>query len=180
MKTIRNIVFDYGGVLIDLDFSLTLNAMERLGVNAFGKEITNVYTCKGVLGLYERGEISTDEFRDYIRSLSTHKGLSNEAIDQAWCALMLDVPTYKQQLLLQLKQKYKIYMLSNTNPLHVDCSLERCFGKDGHTPHDYFDRFFFHTTCICPNRILSSSEVLSQSLALTLRKHSISMTPQPT
>lgn len=143
MKTIRNIVFDYGGVLIDLDFSLTLNAMERLGVNAFGKEITNVYTCKGVLGLYERGEISTDEFRDYIRSLSTHKGLSNEAIDQAWCALMLDVPTYKQQLLLQLKQKYKIYMLSNTNPLHVDCSLERCFGKDGHTPHDYFDRFFF-------------------------------------
>ncbi len=143
MTKIRNIVFDFGGVLIDLDRSLTIEAMGKLGISAFDQVLVNTYACEGILGAYEKGLISTPKFRDEIRKMSCRVYLSDEEIDAAWCALLLQVPQEKKNLLLRLKKDYSIYMLSNTNELHIAYSMESCFCQDGYKVSDYFDRCFY-------------------------------------
>lgn len=143
MGTIRNIVFDFGGVLIDLKRSSTIAAMQKLGITDFDKELSNNYSCDGFLGQYEKGLITTPEFRNIIRQKACNCSLADIVIDNAWCALMQDVPTYKLELLLQLKKRFRIYMLSNTNELHIRYSLKQCFEKGNYTVSDYFDRLFF-------------------------------------
>lgn len=142
MKDIRTVVFDFGGVLIDLDMPETIRQVEELGVPAFDKMLVNHYVCHGFLGEFEKGGVSPGEFRSKIRDLASKPHLSDDAIDKAWCAMLTHVPAYKLDLLLELNKKYRVFMLSNTNKIHIDYSLRKCFYNDGHKLSDYFEKCF--------------------------------------
>jgi putative hydrolase of the HAD superfamily len=81
------------------------------------------------------------EFRDAIRLLTNRK-VTNKQIDDAWILMLHDVPTYKLDLLLELKEKYNTLLLSNTNELHWGWSEKNVFSYKGHQAADFFNRIY--------------------------------------
>jgi len=117
LKGIKNIIFDLGGVLLNLDFNLTQQAFVELGIADF-KGYYNKAKQIGLFDDFETGRISEAEFCDGIRALS---GLneSNEVLIGAWNAMLLNFPVIRKELLLKLKEEFSIVLLSNTNETHV-------------------------------------------------------------
>jgi putative hydrolase of the HAD superfamily len=116
MKNIRNVIFDLGGVLFNIDFSLTEKAFTALGVNDFSSFFTQFHSND----LFVKLETGVDEhlFYDDFRAASG-LDLSNEQIRDAWNALLLDFRMDSIAALPGLRSKYKIYLLSNTNEIHM-------------------------------------------------------------
>ena len=136
---IKNILFDWGGVLIHLDKHRCTEAFAQLGVEV-SDELTNPYGQRADLKGFERGTMSVDEFHDTVRRLYA-PGLTDAQIDRAWNALLLEIPTYKLDMLLKLKERYRLYLLSNTNAVHWEEGRKR-FDYKGYRAEDYFEQIF--------------------------------------
>lgn len=136
---IKNILFDWGGVLIHLDKSRCTSAFRELGVEV-SDELTNPYGQRADLMDFEKGLMTVDEFHDTVRRIYSPT-LTDEQIDVAWNALLLDIPSYKLDMLLELKQNYRLFLLSNTNALHWAEGRKR-FDYKGYRAEDFFDQIF--------------------------------------
>ena len=144
MKQFNNIttlIFDFGGVLINLDLNSCIQKFKDLGVNNFENNLNN-YGQKGIFLEFEKGLIDIPTFRDEIRKLAK-KPLKDNEIDEAWCAFLCNIPDYKIELLLQLKKKFRLLLLSNTNPLHIEISARDEFARFGQTMQSLFDKCYF-------------------------------------
>ena len=139
-KQIKNLLIDFGGVLIDLDRQRCLDNFQRLGLTDVS-HLLDVCHQQGFFSLHERGEIDAAGFRQCIRQVAD-KPLSDEQIAEARNCFLGTIPTYKLDLLLQLRKKYKVYLLSNTNDIHWEWSCKHVFTYNGHTVNDFFDRIF--------------------------------------
>ena len=140
MKKIKNIIFDFGGVLLNLDRQACIDAFVSLGFDNVDTYL-NDYRQKGIFRQLEMGEVSVCEFFDGVRK-AIGKPISDEQIADAWAQFVLDVPDQKLNLLLELQKKYRVFMLSNTNDIHVQRTFPRYFEKDGHTLSDYFEKVY--------------------------------------
>ena len=127
----KNLLFDLGGVLIDLDVQRSLNAMHAL---TDGRHQVTEVTADGLLGghdselinLYQTGDITTEEFVGTILK-SCKEGTTRAQVEEAWFAMLLGIKEEKRQLLQDLKDKgYGVYVLSNINELHVQWTMEHC------------------------------------------------------
>ena len=136
---IKNIIFDWGGVLIHLDKARCTEAFRKLGVEV-SDELTNPYGQRADLMDFEKGLMTVEEFHDTVRRIYAPK-LTDEQIDHAWSALLLDIPSYKLDLLLELKQRYRLFLLSNTNAVHWEEGRNR-FDYKGYKAEDFFDQIF--------------------------------------
>jgi len=116
------IIFDLGGVILNIDYSKTINAFNKLGVTNFDELYTQAKQ-NNVFDDFEIGKISDDEFRNYIRTVSK-VDLTNSQIDSAWNAMLLDLPLARVELLERLNKKYPIYLYSNTNSIHLKAFRE--------------------------------------------------------
>ena len=139
-KKIKNIVFDLGGVLVDLDFKAAINGLQQAGF-ANVKEQLMTFNQEGIFQKFELGEISTEEFRTAIRENSTVT-LTDEEIDALWNAMLLEIPREKLELILDLRGKYMVYLLSNTNSIHWDYVCKNAFNYRGFRVNDYFEETF--------------------------------------
>jgi len=117
LSGIKNIIFDLGGVLLNLDFQLTQQAFVSLGIVDFESYYSKAKQ-NGLFDAFETGKITEADFCDEIRKLSGIKS-GNEEIIIAWNAMLLNFPKVRKELLLRLKYIYKISLLSNTNETHV-------------------------------------------------------------
>jgi len=113
----NTIIFDLGGVILNIDYSKTINAFNKLGVLNFDELYTQAKQ-NNVFDNFETGKISEDEFRNYIRTVSKVE-LTDSQIDSAWNAMLLELPLSRVELLSKLKSKYPIYLYSNTNSIHL-------------------------------------------------------------
>ena len=113
---VKNIIFDLGGVLINLDYQLTRKAFENLGIANF----SDLYTQHHANPLFEQFEVGAIEPEDFYNKLRETTGLTltNGQIETAWNAMLLDFPAERLQWLDQIKNKYNIYLFSNTNAIH--------------------------------------------------------------
>ncbi|MES2375429.1 MAG: HAD family phosphatase [Bacteroidota bacterium] len=132
MNPIKNIIFDYGNVIFYIDFNKVAKAWKDLG-------ITNAHEFYGhrqqddVFNALERGQISPEVFADRIRELTEKPELTNEQINNAWNQIFIGIPEGNHELLLQLKAKYRTFLLSNINAIHYDYVhdyLKREYGMD--------------------------------------------------
>ena len=139
-KQIKNIVFDLGGVLVDLDFKAAINGLQQAGF-ANVKEQLMTFNQEGIFQKFELGEISTEEFRTAIRENSTVT-LTDEEIDALWNAMLLEIPREKLELILDLRGKYMVYLLSNTNSIHWDYVCKNASNYRGFRVNDYFEETF--------------------------------------
>ena len=139
-KQIKNIVFDLGGVLVDLDFKAAIDGLQQAGF-ANVKEQLMAFDQGGIFQKFELGEMTADEFRTAIRENSTVT-LTDEEIDALWNAMLLEIPREKLELILDLRGKYMVYLLSNTNSIHWDYVCKNAFNYRGFRVNDYFEETF--------------------------------------
>lgn len=116
-KKVKHLIFDLGGVIINLDTSLTINAFAQL-TNKSAQQIIDFSLSHPGFHAYEKGEITDADFRNVVRELSDQK-LSDDQIDEAWNAMILDLPQERINLLQSLKNHYDLFLLSNTNYIHM-------------------------------------------------------------
>ena len=121
-SSIKNIIFDFGGVICDLDISLTEKKFRDFGPSKNQNSDSGKEFHKLVERL-ETGKISPDQFRKTIRDHYVNF-LSDQDIDEAWNAMLLFIPDHRIQLLQQIKTNYKTYLLSNSNQIHYECYLK--------------------------------------------------------
>jgi len=135
MNRIKNIIFDLGGVIINLDPARTRSAFTQLGLTNFDA-LYSFAQQSGVFDLFDKGLLSNADFRNEMRK---HIGneVTDSQIDTAWNAMLLDVPSEKIELLRHMKSRYRTFLLSNTNRIHVECfsaELERVHGSIDFSP----------------------------------------------
>lgn len=140
---IRNILFDLGNVLIDIDIPRTLDAFARLGIG--GLEASAIHPHQsGFFQEYELGNLSEIQFLQAIRENFPCEKATDEAIRQAWCALLRDVDPARFALLERLRKKYRLFVLSNTNTLHIARVRELVEQMPGGRAFEsYFERCFY-------------------------------------
>ncbi|MDI3478202.1 MAG: glucose-phosphatase [Thermoanaerobacterium sp.] len=121
MQEIRNIIFDFGGVILNIDFQRSIEAFQALGI---GKDPSFFFEF-GQSEIYsnlEKGLISEKDFYDHIRRVSGVQA-SDEDLRRAWDAVLLDMPEERVELLKKVRQHYRIFLLSNTNDVWCNSRL---------------------------------------------------------
>ena len=114
----ENIVFDLGNVIIDIDFSLTYQALAKLSADGYSaEEIAEVITDQGIWSNYEKGLLKDSEFRKLLRSSLSLQAHDSE-LDNAFCAMLLPIDPKRIALIKRLAKKYQLFILSNTNHIH--------------------------------------------------------------
>lgn len=136
LKGIKNILFDFGGVLVKLNPQACQDAFAALGAPQVADYLTP-YGHTGPFGLLENGNISLEEFRNEIRRIF---GINpdDEEIDQAWAAFLEDIPLANTTIVHHLSKKYRVFLLSNTNPVHIR-KLKQ-FEQAGHILNHCFEK----------------------------------------
>ncbi len=139
-NNISTLIFDLGGVIVDLDLAKCIQNFKSLGLENIEQYLSN-FGQKDFFMQFEKGQIGIPVFRDEIRKLAGIE-LTDAQIDKAWCSFLTQIPVEKLHLLSELKKKYRLLMLSNTNPLHIQTAVAAEFRKTGKTMQDFFDKCY--------------------------------------
>ena len=130
-KPLKNILFDMGNVLFSIDYKKTEDAFKALGYENFS-EMYSQFTADALFEKLETGKITTEEF--YKKMISSHTGLIDEnQITTAWNSMLLHWRLDSLSFLKTLAKKYNLYLLSNTNEIHltaVNNLLKQATGKE--------------------------------------------------
>ena len=140
---IKNLIFDLGGVILDLSVDHTLQSFSAIS----GLEkaaVQKLFVSSPGFEAYEKGLIDDTAFRDFVRQTYS-LAVPDADIDASWNAMLLGIPTAKLALLQRLMNEYKVYLLSNTNTIHLKYINETMLpGIAGVTSLDpYFHRTYY-------------------------------------
>ncbi len=137
---IKNIIFDFGGVILDLDYKLTEAALNKLLGTAIDFQNLDA-EAKKVFDDYEKGLENDEWFIWQLQNMAVRVPQAQEVI-KAWNAMLIDIRKEKLDFLKMIKAHYNIYLLSNTNALHIRYVMRLL--KEKHNVLD-FDRYFEKT-----------------------------------
>ena len=132
---INAIIFDFGDVFINLDKQATIDGLQKLGLSAWNDDLDQLNLK------YELGAISEEDFL-----LGFQKNIPNASIDEiskAWNAILLDFPLYRLEFLQMLSKKYRLFLLSNTDAIHID-TFEQKTGPSFYSDfYQCFEKVYF-------------------------------------
>jgi len=140
--SIKNIIFDFGGVILDIDPQLTINEFVKLGVNDFSKLLTPEFT-EEIIGKFERGILTPEVFRAKLKSF-LNIDITDQQLDDAWNSLLYDIPAERIEIIGQVKKNYQIILLSNSNEIHYDLYVRDLQLRFGYREFDeLFHKAYF-------------------------------------
>jgi len=125
MKKCKTIIFDLGAVILNINYQNTIDEFTKLGVN----NAATFYSKKVQTNLFnqiETGMISSNEFLKALQKETKNANINQ--VEKAWNAMLLDLPEERIQLIEKLKNNHSIYLLSNTNAIHID-AIKKQLGK---------------------------------------------------
>jgi FMN phosphatase YigB (HAD superfamily) len=132
---INAILFDFGDVFINLDKQATIDGLQKLGLSAWNDDLDQLNLK------YEVGAISEEDFL-----LGFQKNIPNASIDEiskAWNAILLDFPLYRLEFLQMLSKKYRLFLLSNTDAIHIN-TFEQKTGSSFYSDfYQCFEKVYF-------------------------------------
>lgn len=138
MNSIKNIIFDLGGVVIDIERSRAVAALEGLGVKD-AEGLLGEYAQKGPFLLLETGKMTAAQFYDHLSPLC-RPGTGSTEIQDAFERFLVDLPLKRLEAIRALRARgYRVYVLSNTNPVMYNHWIDLAFRQEGLTVNDYFD-----------------------------------------
>jgi FMN phosphatase YigB (HAD superfamily) len=119
MKTpsIKNIIFDLGNVLLDIDFHRLKPAFEKLGIEHFDQQYSIMH-ASDIFVQIEKGQLTPREFFDEIRRQSS-SALTDEQLADAFCSMLIGFRLESLDFIRQLTSHYRIFLLSNSNAIHL-------------------------------------------------------------
>ncbi|WP_167604724.1 HAD family hydrolase [Maribellus sediminis] len=142
LSNIKNIIFDLGNVLLNLDFDASIKAFQKLGLNKAAINPSVAFSDSVFYNL-ETGRITPAEFRSRVRELLNNPNATDQQIDDAWYAMILDIPEKRVKTLQDLRSKYRIYLFSNTNEIHIGRLLEEFKAIYGFEFSSLVDEVFY-------------------------------------
>ena len=131
MNTIKSIIFDLGGVILNINYQLTSKSFKSLG----GIEFDSLYSQakqKELFNLLETGKITPSFFRSELNKLM-NLNVSDEKFDNSWNAMLLDLPIKRLELIKSLNSSYNTFLLSNTNEIHINAFKQIINQKIGYS-----------------------------------------------
>ena len=141
LTEIKNIIFDFGNVLLNINPRLTQEAFSTIGIKP-GVDFWGSRSSAELLLNLEKGLISPEDFRKGALEMLV-EGTTNEEVDKAWNALLLDLPSKRVELVKRLAQKYRIFLLSNSNQIHYDFYIHEFESKFGFPFSTLFEKTWF-------------------------------------
>lgn len=142
MQQIKNIIFDLGGIFLDIHYQLTKEGFINLGIKNFDELFTQ-HHANSLFEDLETGKISEREFYNRLR-VDAGLRLTDEAIKMAWNALLGDFPLERLEWLKNIKTKYNVYLFSNTNQIHYDAFMKIYEANTGKADfNDYFIKAYY-------------------------------------
>lgn len=144
-QPVQNIIFDLGGVFLNIDYGATRQAFIDLGVQDFDALFTQSH-ANHLFEDLETGKVSPGEFYQRFRE-QTGLAVSDSQIRDAWNAMLLDFPPERLEWLDKVKDRYRIYLFSNTNQIHHEAfSADYSARNKGRNFDDYFIRAYYSHT----------------------------------
>jgi len=138
----KNIIFDFGGVIIRIDYQRIPDTFRKFGVKDFDALYSKVHQTP-LFDEFEKGFITPEVFRERLREISGIN-LTDSQVDEAWNAILVDLPEKNIEVLRQLKKSHRLFLLSNTNLIHEKAFTEimlRDYGKNVLT--EIFEKIYF-------------------------------------
>lgn len=142
MKNIKNIIFDLGGVIINLDIEKTIAEFNKIAGVKFEDYYTQAKQSE-LFNLLDKGKISEENFFLKLKEEIKFSG-TNEKLLYAWNSMLLDIPEKRLDVLVKAKQKYTTFLLSNTNETHIKVFERNLYLEHGvKNFEDYFDKVYY-------------------------------------
>ena len=139
MTPVKNLLFDLGGVIIDIERQRCVDALTALGMTN-ADDMIGLYRQSGPFLQLEAGALSPKEFCEAMRQ-SMPPGVTDAQIADAISRFIIDIPLHRLEALRQLRARFGTYVLSNTNPIMFEGIIARLFKKEGLDVNAYFDGF---------------------------------------
>jgi len=119
LTNIKNIIFDLGKVLLNLDFNASILAFQQLGLKTDVLDNKQAYSDPVFYEL-EVGKVTPKEFCSRVRNVLNNPNATDLQIEDAWFAMILDIPASRVKVVQELCNNYNLYLFSNTNKIHID------------------------------------------------------------
>jgi len=140
-KNFQALIFDLGGVIIDLKIDNTITAFANLsGIDK--QTLVEQYWNHDMFHKYERGHIPDDEFRAFLREFLSIEASENQ-LDEAWNSMILDIPHERLKMLDKLKESHEVFLLSNTNDIHLRYVNDIYVPLNNETLDDHFHGAYY-------------------------------------
>tara|TARA_B110000003_G_scaffold275286_1_gene317467 strand:- start:338 stop:958 length:621 start_codon:yes stop_codon:yes gene_type:complete len=139
MKNIKAIIFDLGGVILNINYQKTVDNFIKLG----WKDASLFYSQKKQTSLFdqiETGSISDKEFILELKKKTTCNSIKD--ITTAWNSMLIDLPNNRLNIIKLLKNKYRIYLLSNTNSIHIEAFKKKIGDIKWEEFYNLFDKMY--------------------------------------
>ena len=141
MNKVKNIVFDFGGVVVTLDHQEAVRRFRKLGLKDADKQL-DPYTQGGIFGELEKGNIGEDEFIAQLSDMCKRK-LTYDQCQHAWLGYRKQLPQRNLDAIVRLrKEGHRVILLSNTNPFMMKWAMSDEFDGKGHPVTHYFDAVY--------------------------------------
>ena len=139
---IKNIIFDLGGVILDIDETIVYKELEKLGISTL--ELARSKEFTELMSKFDTGIYTAPTFRKRMKALVHQEKMTDQKFDAIWNAMLLDIPRERIEAIEKVKKHYKIFLMSNTNVIHYDLyvrDLQLRFGY--HEFDELFPKSYF-------------------------------------
>lgn len=139
---LRNLIFDLGDVIIPIDLTAPVRNFAMLA-NLPEEEVRAIWRQHDVLNHYETGLIDDEAFRNHVRRVVGRDDWADEVIDTAWNTVLLDLPVDRIERIKALRADYRLFLLSNTSPIHIRQVNRVLTSLNQPTLEELFERVFY-------------------------------------
>ena len=140
-EKIRNIIFDLGGVILDIDEKMAYHELQKKGFTDF--DLLRSPEFQALLERFDRGILSAATFRQRVKKLLGFPRISDASFDDVWNSMLLDIPVERIRAIEEIKQHYRIFLMSNTNEIHYDLYVRDLQLRFGYAEFDdLFDKTY--------------------------------------
>ena len=139
---IKNIIFDLGGVILDIDETIVYKELGKMGINT--TELAHSKEFIEIMSKFDTGIYTAPTFRKRMKALIGQEKMTDEKFDSIWNAMLLDIPRERVEAIEKVKKHYKIFLMSNTNVIHYDLYVRDLQLRFGYNEFDeLFDKSYF-------------------------------------
>ena len=139
---IKNIIFDLGGVILDIDENVVYKELEKMGIEI--SELAHSKEFMEILSKFDTGIYTAATFRKKTKQFIGQEKMTDEKFDSIWNAMLLDIPRERIEAIEKVKKHYKIFLMSNTNVIHYDLYVRDLQLRFGYNEFDeLFNKSYF-------------------------------------